>query len=80
LNWLSLESVINIGRMLEHNQSLEMIDLSRNYSAMSNGSIVILSKLEKNQKLKTLKINSIVANDCTYISIIKLIEVNNKLE
>lgn len=47
---------------------------------MSNGSIVVLSKLEKNTTLKTLKINNIVANDCTYISIVKLVEVNKGLQ
>jgi hypothetical protein len=66
--------------MLETNKSLQMLDLSRNYSAMSNGSIVIISRLEKNSTLKTLKINNIVANECTYISIVKLIEVNTGLE
>ncbi len=79
LNELSLESVINLGSMLEHNKSLQMLDLSRNYQAMSHGSIVVLSKLEKNTTLKTLKLNNIVANDCTYISIVKLIELNTGL-
>jgi hypothetical protein len=80
LNNLSLDSVINLGRMLENNKSLQMLDLSRNYSAMSNGSIVIISRLEKNSTLKTLKINNIVANECTYISIVKLVEVSTGLE
>ena len=63
---LSFEGVYEIGRMLETNQTLRVLDLSRNYQAMTQGIIVIMGRLEKNANLQCLKVNNIVASDCTF--------------
>ena len=66
--------------MLETNQSLLLLDLSRNYKAMTSGTLVVMRSLERNGTLKILKINSIVINECTFVSIAKCLERNKELE
>jgi hypothetical protein len=63
---LNFEGVYEIGRMLETNQTLRVLDLSRNYQAMTQGIIVVMGRLEKNATLQCLKVNNIVASDCTF--------------
>jgi hypothetical protein len=63
---LSFDSVYEVGKMLENNKSLKFLDLSRNYTAMAQGMIVVMARLERNTALQKLKVNHIVANECTF--------------
>ena len=65
--------------MLEVNRSLRVLDLSRNYKAMTTGSVLIFRSLTRNQTLQHLKLNSIVINECTLVSIRHCLERNRSL-
>ena len=47
---------------------------------MTNGTIVLMGRLENNTTMKSLKINNIVASECTLMAIVKCIEVNRGME
>lgn len=66
--------------MLEQNRSLAVLDLSRNYKAMTSGSIVLFRSLTKNESLRHLRLNSIVINECTLVSIRHCLQRNRALQ